>query len=202
MPDNPPFMNATGNLSKILDKIKQAQTPDRFSQDYLGSTLGFASGSSRPFIPLAKRLGFLGSDGAPTELYRRFRNPSESKAAMAEAIRRGYADLYKVNENAHTLSKSDLSGLVAQVTGLEANHSSLRAIVGTFEVLKTYADFSATPGVKDEGEDEEREEGLKGERRKPGDLRLSTTVYLNLPNTSDIAVFNAIFKSLREHILS
>jgi hypothetical protein len=201
VPDNPPFMNATGNLSKILDKIKQAQTPDRFSQDYLGSTLGFTSGSSRAFIPLAKRLGLLGSDGTPTELYRRFRNSSESKAAMAEAIRKGYADLYKVNESVHTLSKADLNGLVAQVTGLEANSSSLRGIVGTFEVLKNYADFTATPGPNPD-EKEEHDEKPEDERRVPGDLRLSTTVYLNLPNTSDIAVFNAIFKSLREHILS
>jgi Family of unknown function (DUF5343) len=200
MPDNPPFMNATGNLSKILDKIKQAQTPDRFSQDYLGSTLGFASGSSRPFIPLAKRLGLLGSDGTPTELYRRFRNSSESKAAMAEAIRKGYSDLYKVNENVHNLNKADLNGLVAQVTGLEANSSTLRAIVGTFEVLKSYADFTATPGAVSGVE--ELETPSDDERRSPHELRLSTTIYLNLPNTSDIAVFNAIFKSLREHILS
>ena len=122
----PPFMNATGNLSKILDKIKEAQTPPRFTYDYLGATLGFTRGSSRPFVSLAKRLTLLGSDGTPTELYRRFRNPSLSKAAMAEAIRKGYADLYKVNENAHTLSKQDLTGLVAQVTGLESEEIAVR----------------------------------------------------------------------------
>ena len=127
MADNPPFMNATGNLSKILDKIKEAQTPTRFTYDYLGSTLGFKGGSSRPFIPLAKRLGLLGSDSTPTELYRRFRNPSESKAAMAEAMRKGYADLFRVNEHAHTLNKSDLTGLVAQVTGLSERAAVLLA---------------------------------------------------------------------------
>ena len=202
MADNPPFMNATGNLSKILDKIKQAQTPDRFSQDYLATTLGFGSGSTRPFIPLAKRLGLLGSDGSPTSLYRRFRNPSESKRAMAEAIRQGYAALYKVNENAHALTKDELAGLVAQVTGLETSSSTLRGIVGTIEVLKGYADFAATPEPKKGEQEEIKDETPEDRRELPDGLRLSTTVYLNLPNTSDIAVFNAIFKSLREHVLS
>jgi hypothetical protein len=32
-------------------------------------------------------------------------------------------------------------------------------------------------------------------------LNLSYTINLNLPPTSDIAVFNAIFKSLKENLL-
>ena len=63
MADYPPFMNSSGLVTKILNKIKDAKTPDRFTQDYLASTLGFASGSAKPFIPVLKRLGFLSSDG-------------------------------------------------------------------------------------------------------------------------------------------
>ena len=33
-------------------------------------------------------------------------------------------------------------------------------------------------------------------------MNLSYTINLNLPATSDIAVFNAIFKSLKENVLS
>lgn len=32
-------------------------------------------------------------------------------------------------------------------------------------------------------------------------LRLRYTINLNLPATTDVAVFNAIFKSLKEHLL-
>jgi hypothetical protein len=31
----PPFMNATGAIGKILEKIKVAATPERFTQDFL-----------------------------------------------------------------------------------------------------------------------------------------------------------------------
>src|SRR5205807_4448247 len=93
--DYPPFMNAYGNVTKILEKIKQAETPTRFTTDFLENVLGFPGGSRRPFLPLAKRLGLIGSDGTPTEIYKRFQNPDRSKGAMAEAIRKGYPTLFE-----------------------------------------------------------------------------------------------------------
>src|SRR6266478_2048175 len=94
----PPFMNGYGTAAKILNKVKEAQTPDRFTQDFLSTKLKFPGGTARSFIPLAKRIGFLESDGRPTDLYKSFRNPSQSKAAMAAAIRKGYSQLYERNE--------------------------------------------------------------------------------------------------------
>lgn len=102
--DYPPFMNAYGNITKILTKVKEAQTPERFTQDFLGTKLGFSGGSARPFVPFAKRLGLLASDGTPTEIYKRFRNTSQSGAAMAEAIKKGYAKL--MNETSTRMSST------------------------------------------------------------------------------------------------
>ena len=70
-------------MVKILEKVRSAQTPERFTQDFLATKLGFRGGNPRQFIPLAKRLGFIGSDGRPSEIYNRFRNAATSKAAMA-----------------------------------------------------------------------------------------------------------------------
>jgi hypothetical protein len=50
MPDYPPYMNAYGSVPKILDKIKSAQTPERFTQDFLSTKLGFSGGSNKAFI--------------------------------------------------------------------------------------------------------------------------------------------------------
>lgn len=202
----PPFMNATGTVSKILEKIKVAATPDRFTQDYLATELGFPGGSPRPFISLAKKMGLIGSDGSPTDLYRQFRNTNSatSKAAMAKAIKNAYADVYSRNEYAHSLTRADLEGLIVEMTGLEKGNQTVRAIVGTFEALKAFADFKA------------REEPLPLTRIKEGSdlgttgnggqiggvaLGLSYTINLVLPKTDDVAVFNAIFKSLKENIL-
>jgi hypothetical protein len=101
----PPFMNATGLVTKIFDKIISASQPERFTQDFLKTKLGFDSGSSRPFIPLLKRLGFISTDGAPTPLYSKFRNKEERGKAMAQAIRHGYKELFERSEHAHDLPK-------------------------------------------------------------------------------------------------
>lgn len=205
----PPFMNGYGTAAKILAKIKEAQTPDRFTQDFLSTKLGFAGGTARAFIPLAKRIGFLESDGRPSDLYKGFRNPTHSKAAMAAAIKKGFSLLYERNEYAHDLDKKKLEGLIVELTGLSQGHATVRAIVGTFETLKALADFSKTE-LKSEGEGKGKAEKKKGAAADAGDgdeeaeevrLNLAYTINLVLPKTDDVSVFNAIFKSLRENLL-
>src|SRR4051794_15698500 len=95
---HPPFMNAYGNIPNILRKLQDAQTPQRFTYDFLKGLLGYRSGGAEAIIPLMKRIGFLGTDGTPTELYKRFRNPAGSGRAMAEAIKKGYEAIYALNE--------------------------------------------------------------------------------------------------------
>ena len=211
MSDYPPFMNAYGNVSKILNKIKEAKTPDRFSQDFLATVLGFSGGGARPFIPLAKRLGLLASDGAPTELYHQFRNPSQSQQAMARAIKNGFPQLYKRNEYAHALDKKGLEGLIMEATGLDKNSRTLNAIAETFNALKTYANFElgepesdtdTMPPVSEQDKAQSPQTVLQSRKTNTATgLQLSYTIYLNLPDTTDQAVFNAIFKSLRENLM-
>lgn len=207
MAETLPYIMSTGLISKILDKIKEAATPDRFSQDYLGTVLGFPSGSAKPFIPLAKRLGLLNSDGSPSELYRTFRgSDDESRAAMATAIRMGYAPLFKRNEYADRLERKNLEGLIKEITGAQSGSSTLKATVGTFEALKQYASFDprASHGAEEQAtalsEDVPRDV-RPGDSESPVGVRFGYTININLPNTNDIAVFNAIFKSLKEHLL-
>lgn len=206
----PPFMNGYGTTAKILGKIKEAQTPDRFTQDFLSTKLGFPGGTAKPFIPLAKRLGLLEGDGKPSDLYKAFRNHAHSKAAMATAIRKGYSQFYERNEYAHDLDKKKLEGLVVEITGLEAGHATTRAIIGTFESLKSFADFNK-PEIRKEDPPEPRVTGTMksspevvaaGDDSSDIKLNLAYTINLVLPKTDDVAVFNAIFKSLRENLLN
>lgn len=115
---HPPYMNSTGLISKIFAKIAEAQKPDRFTTDYLENVIGYGSGSARPVIPLLKRLNFLQSDGTPTQLYTRFRNPSERASAMLEGLKAAYPEVYARSEYAHALTKEKVRDLVVEVTGL------------------------------------------------------------------------------------
>ncbi len=199
MPEHPPFMNSSGLVTRILSKIREAKTPERFTQDYLADTLGFKSGSAKPFIPLAKRLGLLSTDGRPTDLYNQFRNPNTTKSAMARAIRQGYADLFARNENLHALDGKTLEGLIVEATGLDSGSSTLRAILGTFKNLKALADF----GQADPKPTVTTRIDPPPALDKEGDIgvNLSYTINLVLPRTDDVAIFNAIFRALRENLL-
>lgn len=52
MADYPPFMNASGTIPRILDKIKEAKTPARFTQDFLATNLGSPEEVPKPSSPL------------------------------------------------------------------------------------------------------------------------------------------------------
>ena len=205
MADYPPYMNNYGVIPKILNRIKEAKTPPRFTMDFLSTDLGFPGGSPRPFIGFAKRLGLLGSDGAPTDTYKAFRNPGTTKPAMATALKTGYEALFKKNEYAHKLEKAKLEGLVMEITGLEQGNPTVRSICNSFEAVKQFADFDAEPAKEEQTKDADK----KPKRQKAEEetdehqfqLGLSYTINLVLPKTDDVAVFNAIFRSLRENLL-
>lgn len=202
-----PYLQAHGNIKKALDKITNATVPPKFTQDFLATTLDMPGGGARPVIKFLKRTGFLASDGTPTDLYKQFRNPSLRGAAAAQGLRNAYADLYVANEYVHNANDKDLKGLIVQVTGLEQDSKLVTAMVGSFKALKEYADFEAGEvHLEQQGVDENvgsngdgQSQSLGGQEH--GTLRLGYTINLNLPATTDIAVFNAIFKSLREHLL-
>jgi hypothetical protein len=209
MVENPPYSLAPGTLAKILDKIKAASTPERFTQDFLGTKLGMKGGTANAVIPYLKRTGFLNSDGTPTELYRQFRNPAQSGQAAARALRHGYASLYEINEYAHDLNDDGLRGVILQATGLDHDNRVVAAILGSFKTLKQSAKFDEEePETEPEKEREKLDStnaiipvGYGGSQNKGVGMNLSYTINLNLPATTDIKVFDAIFKSLREHLL-
>jgi hypothetical protein len=121
---------------------------------------------------------------------------------MAAAIRKGFSQLFDKNEYAHKLDKPKLTGLVTEVTGQAAGSTTVRSIVGTFEALKKQADFETeVPAAEPERAIREEPPPPPPPPNGRGAVNLSYTVYLNLPNTENVAVFNAIFRSLRENLL-
>ena len=102
-----------------------------------------------------------------------------------------------------TTLEKELKGLVVQATGLEREAQVVKSTLGSFKALRDFADFNAeAPAPKDVVESPANGvvDGAPplADERTLGALNLGYTINLHLPATSDIAVFNAIFKSLRE----
>ena len=207
-----PYMISASVARKILDKIKEASTPSKFTQNYLSTTLGFDKANDKAFISYAKSLGFLDAAGVPTTLYKQFRNPSLSGGALARGLMNAYKPLYERNERFYELGKQKFLELVCAETGLDHDNVTAKRITNTFLEVKKLANFSEIEGSEeaDEAEDgqgdEEAVDQDKGtereERRKQiRELGLSYNINLILPNTDDPKVFNAIFRSLKDNLL-
>jgi len=204
-----PYITATGNIEKALKAIKSAATPDSVTQDFVKTILGIKGGSGNQITSYLKKIGFAGSDGKPTEIYTQFRNSSTTGYAAAAALRVGYASLYKRNEYMHKLSDEDLKGLIIEETGAGDDSSVPSLILSCINALKSFAKFdSPTITTTLEAPVEPRTPHQTNNNPPPVlpqpnglGMNLSYTINLNLPATSDISVFNAIFKSLKENLL-
>lgn len=209
MAANLPYVASPGSIKTALEKIRSAATPERVTKDFVTTVLQIKGGTGGNIPPFLKRIGFVGSDGAPTDLYRKFRNPATGGAAVADAIRIGYKDLLQANEYFYKLSDKELLALIVQVTGVEADNRAAALTLSSIKALKAFANFDAVE-TKTEMQERQGQESLtKDVGSSPHQntkgavgLNLSYTINLNLPATTDQAVFNAIFRSLKEHLLS
>lgn len=201
-----PYVTATGNVEKALLAIKSAATPDAVTQDFVKTILKIPGGSGNQIASLLKKIGFVNADGTPSTLYKRFRNKSSTGAAAADALKHAYNALAARNEYWHALSDDQLRGLIIEETGMEETSPVVSMILNTIKGIRRFADFEATEGAPVETADlpapliQSASGGAAPHSHALG-LNLSYTINLNLPATSDIAVFNAIFKSLKENLL-
>jgi hypothetical protein len=217
MADNLPYSTSWGVLEKMLEKIKKASVPERFTQDFVHTKLSLKGGSANACIPILKKMGFVNSDGSPSDLYKEYRNPKKSRTALGEGFRRLYARLYEMNEYVHDVDDDELLGLIVECTGGEKDNAATKYTLATINTLRKHADFDADL-VEDENEIEDDPVKTKAEEVRQNtinlpkqyeniasgsskSINLSYTINLNLPATKDIEVFNAIFKSLKQHIL-
>lgn len=203
-----PYMISASTIVKILKKIKEAPTPSKFSQNYLSETLGFTGANDKAFISYAKSLGLIDQSTIPTELYKQFRNPSQSSNALAKGIMKAYKPLYNRNENFFDLSKAKLHELVCAETGYDHDNITAKRITNSFLEVKKLADFSTvhdeldSNSIDEESVDDEQEsKGSQVQMQHIGKIGLAYNINLTLPNTDDPKVFNAIFKSLKESLL-
>jgi hypothetical protein len=202
----PPYVNAYNAIPKLFGEITKASVPPKFTQDFMESVLGMKSSSHRALIPLLKKLGFIDAANVPTEAYKAYRDSSDAKRVMAARVRATFSDIYRANEYAHTLPKDQLSAKLKTLTGAAEGDQYLPSVVGTFLELSKLSDFNAQPGDdRTKNSVEETEDTGSTDRESQRDLvsavGLSYTINLNLPATTEIEVFNAIFKSLRAHLI-
>lgn len=193
---NESYLMASNRLSAMMEAIQNAGLPPRFTHEFLKS-LGFKSTNDRGLIGVLKGIGFLDESGAPTERYKAYKNKSEAKKVLGEALKIFYEDLFLANEKANDLAVEKLKGIFTTKTC--KGTAVVTKMATTFKALAALADFSDVPLKKTEKAEENIYE--KPLETKKVSSEFHYNIQIHLPVTKDISVYNAIFKSIKDHLL-
>ena len=205
----PPYVDATGKIADIFTEIKKASVPPKFTLDFLTTVLGLTSSSYRAMIPLLKKLDFLTGESIPTQAYKDYRDDNLSETVLAEKVKIAYADLYRASEYAHKLTREELSNKLKTLLGASKEDKNISKVAGTFIELVKLSNFEKTKKAKAAEPEKEPIKEVPTPKtdshieavRVNKKFGISYTINLNLPATTEIEVYNSIFKALKENLL-
>lgn len=212
-----PYLVSVGNLTKILDAIQRAGVPEVFNRDFL-KDLGFKASQDRPMVKVLKYLGMLDTSGKPQGPYRDFVDHTKAREVLAGRLRAAFDDLFLSDKQANQRSAESLRGWFKSKTGV--GDSAAQKMASTFRALAQYADFSAADREQPDVLEAQKPVPLSppetdlplghGERRKAdhsADSRHTEVgfvyrIEIHLPDTQNVETFRAIFKAIREELIS
>lgn len=215
------YLTTQKNLDGILTAIQAAKAPSKFTQQFL-TGLGYKSSSDRLVIKMLKTMGFLSEDGVPAQRYFEFLDQTQSGRVMAEGVMDAYADLFELNVNAHTMKRSDLKNKMKTLSQGKLTDAVLEKMAMTFVAFSKHADFDAAKAAvveaggsagKSETGDADAggdiggaKDGFDGDGSGGSDgagLAIDGLVYniqIQLPESRDPKVYDALFQSLAKHL--
>jgi len=208
IPGGLPYTSSPGVLKRVLEKIPTSEKPGTFNTDFLGTVMGATGGAARPIIPILKATGLLNQTGAPTELYAQFQTDAGRPAAALKALRNGFAEVFRRNQYAHKAEEAALVDVIVAITGLPKKEGIVRYILNTFQSFQDYAKQAREDGkpedLNDAGQSHDSPPPPPSDQNGGGNGRLQLAYNINvvLPETTNVEVYNAIFKSLKANLLA
>lgn len=196
------YLQTSKNLQNIINSLIGAKAPERFTNKFL-EDLGFKSTNDRLYINVFKGLGLLDESGVPTQRYHRFLDQSETGRVLAEVIQEAYEDLFALKKDAYNLSTEEVKGKFKTLTQGQKTDNVLVLMANTFKALCDVADWSS-PKVSEKEEVKENNAVLNTpkiyDKERQG-MNLHYNIQIHLPETTNMAVYDAIFQSLKKHLM-
>jgi len=211
------YLLKTSNLGEFFNAIRAAKAPERFTHKFL-KDLEFKSSNDRLFVGVLKGLGFVDEGGVPQQRYFDFLDQTNSGTILAEAIEEAYSDLFNLRRDAQNMEAAEVRGKFRSLTQGQKSDNVINNMVATFMALCEQADWkkpkkagaktgqTQTSSAKSEttATHESSVGGLEIEKTVESagsKLQLHYNIQLILPNSRDQAVFDALFTSLKKHLL-
>ncbi len=203
------YLVSTKNFEGIMNSILAARAPERFTNKFL-EDLGYKSSNDRLITGLLKALGLLGDAGEPTQRYYDFLDQTQSKKVIAMGIQEAYEDLFNLRRDAQNMSQEEIKNKLKTLTQGSKSDKVIESMARTFKTLCDYADWSdiiAEPKHDDAVHPEtppsvpQPPKQVIQDAPQTNQLGLHYNIQIHLPETTNMAVYDAIFQSLKKHLL-
>ncbi|PID65778.1 MAG: hypothetical protein CR975_05845 [Gammaproteobacteria bacterium] len=129
-------------------------------------------------------------------------------------MKEAYSELYRASEYAHKLNTDELMSKLKTLLGVGDEDKNIRYVVGTFQELVKLSNFDGKKSSRISSSQKKPVENIEKpkesiQKQGPSEehiaikrkFGISYTINLNLPATTEIEVYNSIFKALKENLL-
>lgn len=205
------YLQTTKNLQSIINSVVSAKAPERFTNKFL-EDLGFKSTNDRLYIGVFKALGLLDENGIPTQRYHQFLDQSETGKVLAIGVQEAYEDLFALRKDAQKLSTDEVKGKLKTLTQGQKSDNILLLMANTFKALCDVADWtnsiSSSNNMSDMPAsptttitDEAQGQNIGTYQSASNKMNFHYNIQIHLPETTNMAVYDAIFQSLKKHLM-
>lgn len=209
------YLTSVKNFEGIMNSILGARAPERFTNKFL-EDLGYKSSNDRLILGVLKSLGLLNDTGEPTQSYYDFLDQTQSKKVIATGIQEAYEDLFNLKRDAQNMSQEEVKNKLKTLTQGSKGDKVIDSMARTFKTLCDYADWSEIPinsqvnstsasknNDISEKPDYVVQNSPKSVESKPisNQLGLHYNIQIHLPETTNMAVYDAIFQSIKKHLM-
>ena len=202
------YLTSTKNLESIINSVINAKEPDRFTNKFL-EDLGYKSSNDRLVVGMFKALGLLDDSGQPLQRYYEFLDQTQTGKILAIGIEEAYGDLFNLRKDAQNMSNDEVKNKLKTLTQGQKSDKVIGLMAMTFRAFCDLADWSEETEIQGSSENtavqNERNDFAGFEKRgskvPKTDMNLHYNIQIHLPETTNMAVYDAIFQSLKKHLL-
>lgn len=202
------YLTSTKNLESIINSVINAKAPDRFTNKFL-EDLGYKSSNDRLVVGMFKALGLLDDNGQPLQRYYEFLDQTQTGKILAIGIEEAYGDLFNLRKDAQNMSNDEVKNKLKTLTQGQKSDKVIGLMAMTFRAFCDLADWSEATEIQGSSENtavqNERNDFAGFEKRgskvPKTDMNLHYNIQIHLPETTNMAVYDAIFQSLKKHLL-
>ena len=202
------YLTSTKNLESIINSVINAKAPDRFTNKFL-EDLGYKISNDRLVVGMFKALGLLDDSGQPLQRYYEFLDQTQTGKILAIGIEEAYGDLFNLRKDAQNMSNDEVKNKLKTLTKGQKSDKVIGLMAMTFRAFCDLADWSEETEIQGSSENtavqNERNDFAGFEKRgskvPKTDMNLHYNIQIHLPETTNMAVYDAIFQSLKKHLL-